>query len=290
MVINIVVLVITLIASIAFIICLATSGKYAEFIDALDEKEFPIKSIYGVGYCVADLFKLRYTSKLANDLRQQITILYGQKYCEFYIRVLYAQKISICWLVFLAGGIFACFTTGTDSIVIFGVGILLTGAVYTYFNTAMDSKIKKMSNEYMRDFPSVISTLALLVNAGMMLREAWEEVALSSSAPVYLQMQKSLEDMNNGASEAEALYSFSIRCATPEIKKLISLLIQGIDKGNKELSFSLKAQSEELWELKKQNILQQGEIAASRLLIPIMVMFVGVLVIVMGPILTNIGI
>ena len=52
----------------------------------------------------------------------------------------------------------------------------------------------------------------------------------------------------------------------------------------------LKNQNDELWETKKQNVLQQGEVASSKLLIPIMIMFVGILIMVMGPIMTNLGI
>lgn len=289
MIASLVILIITVIASILFIILLLASNKYNEYINTLDEKEFPVKGIYGVGFVLADILKLDYKSKFANDLRQQVIILYGEKYSEFYIRVLYAQKFSTCWLVLVASGIFACFAQGSDSLIIFGLGLVMVGVIYYYFNTMAATKIKKKSAIYLKDFPSVVSTIALLVNAGMMLREAWTEVAYSATGDLYTQMQRVSEDMDNGMSESDALYAFSIRCATPEIKKFTSFIIQGLEKGNKDLAFSLKNQSDELWEMKKQHVLQQGDLAASKLLIPIMVMFIGILVIVMGPIMTNIG-
>lgn len=290
MIASIIILVITVLVSVMFIIFLLSSDKYKEYIDSLDENEFPVKEVYGVGFLLADKLKLDYKNKFANDLRQQVIILYGEKYSEFYIRVLYAQKFSLCWLILIASCIFACFAQGSDSLVIFGVGLMLVGVMYYYFNTMAASKIKKKSAIYLKDFPNVVSTIALLVNAGMMLREAWNEVAYSSSGDLYDQMQKVSEDMENGMSEGDALYAFSLRCATPEIKKFTSFIVQGLEKGNKDLAFSLKSQSDELWEMKKQRVLQQGDLAASKLLIPIMVMFVGILVVIMGPIMTNIGI
>lgn len=287
---GLVILIVTVLSSLMFIILLLSSGKYSEYIDILDDKEFPIKSIYGVGFLICDKIKLTYKSRFANELRQQVIILYGEKYSEFYIRVLYAQKFSICWLVFVASGILACFAGGSDSLVILGLGIVMVGVMYYYFNTLAATRIKKKSAIYLKEFPGVVSTIALLVNAGMMLREAWTQVAFSSTGDLYEQMQKVSSDMDNGMSEIDALYAFSIRCATPEIKKFTSFMIQGLEKGNQDLAFSLKNQSDELWELKKQRVLQQGDLAASKLLIPIMVMFIGILVIVMGPILTNIGI
>lgn len=289
MIASIVILIVTVLSSLLFVIFLATSSKYNQYIDTIDEKEFPVKSIYGAGFLLAEKLKIDYKSKFANDLRQQVVILYGEKYSEFFVRVLYAQKFSTCWLVLVASGIFSCFAQGSDSLVIFGLGLVMVGVVYYYMNTLAANKIKKKSAIYLKDFPGVVSTIALLVNAGMMLREAWTEVAYSSSGDLYAQMQRVSEDMDNGVSESDALYAFSLRCATPEIKKFTSFIVQGLEKGNKDLAFSLKNQSDELWEIKKQNVLQQGDLAASKLLIPIMVMFIGILVIVMGPIMTNIG-
>lgn len=290
MLIQLVIILITVLSSGAFIILLLASKPYDEYVDTLDEKEFPIKCIYGAGFVLADKLKLDYKSRFANDLRQRVVILYGQKYSEFYIRVLYAQKLSICLLVFVLGSIFATFAGGTDSLVIFGIAIVIVGVVYYYFNTMAATKIKKKSDIYLKDFPGVVSTIALLVNAGMTLREAWSDVANSSSGELYEQMRQVTHDMDNGMAESDALYAFAIRCATPEIKKFTSFIVQGLEKGNRDLAFSLKNQSDELWEMKKQRALQQGDLAASKLLIPIMVMFIGILVLVMGPIMTNLGV
>ncbi len=287
---SIIILVITILANLLFVIFLLKSSQYNDYINILDDKEFPIKEIYGVGFVLADKLRLEYKSKFVNDLRQQVIIVYGKKYSEFYIRVLYAQKFSICWLILVTSGIFACFAQGVDSLIIFGLGLVIVGIMYYYFNTMISIKIKKKSAIYLKDFPNVVSTIALLVNAGMMLREAWTEVAYSSTGELYDQMQKVSEDMDNGMSESAALYAFSLRCATPEIKKFTSFIVQGLEKGSKDLAFSLKNQSDELWEMKKQKVLQQGDLATSKLLIPIMVIFIGILIIVMGPIMTNIGI
>ena len=96
--------------------------------------------------------------------------------------------------------------------------------------------------------------------------------------------------MDNGVSEIDALYNFANRCVTPEIKKFTSFIVQGLEKGSKDLAFALKNQTDELWEIKRQNTLRQGELASSKLMIPLLVMFFGVLIMVIGPIMTNLGI
>ena len=96
--------------------------------------------------------------------------------------------------------------------------------------------------------------------------------------------------MDNGVSEIDALYNFANRCVTPKIKKFTSFIVQGLEKGSKDLAFALKNQTDELWEIKRQNTLRQGELASSKLMIPLLVMFFGVLIMVIGPIMTNLGI
>ena len=102
-------------------------------------------------------------------------------------------------------------------------------------------------------------------------------------------MQITVNQMNNGVSEADALYSFGSRCVIPEINKFTSTIVQGISKGNSELVAMLQEQSKEVWSLKKQHVRRQGEKAASKLMIPLMIMFVGILIMVIVPIFANLG-
>lgn len=287
---RLIIIVLTVVVSGLFLFLLFSSKKHDEMLLPLSEKEFILKDIYGVGFEIVELLKIDLKSKSANELREKIKILYGEKYTEFYLRVYYAQRISLSCFVFVLSMILSCMASGSDGIVLVFLGFLVTGVTYYYFSTLADSKIKKQSLLYVSDFPDAISTLALLVNSGMVLRDAWSQVAYSNESPLYLQMQKVSEDMGNGMSETDALYAFSIRCATPEIKKFTSFIIQGLEKGNSDLAISLRNQSGELWEMKRQSVLQQGQLAASKLLIPIMVMFVGILIMVMGPIMTNLGV
>lgn len=72
----------------------------------------------------------------------------------------------------------------------------------------------------LRDFSEIISKLALLTNAGMILSDAWREVAFTSNRIIYTEMQLAVEEIDNGVSEVEAFYHFGSRCLIPEIKNL----------------------------------------------------------------------
>ena len=260
--------------------------KYASLFDALTEKEFPLKEVYFVGYAALELVHYSYKSKHDRKLRKELSVLFGEKYAEYYLRVIHAQEITMSLTLAILG--FALYGVA-DDIAVLVVLLIFAGLAYYYFGTLTEKRILKRSEEMLRDFSNVVSKLALLTNAGMILREAWTEIAFSGETTIYREMQTSVEEMNNGISEIDAIFRFGKRCIIPEIKKFSSTIVQGLVKGNNELAMMLQAQSREVWMLKKQDIHRQGEKAASRLLIPVVIMFVGILIMVIVPIFTNLG-
>lgn len=271
---------------VVWIVLYLAGLKHNALFEVLDEKEFPFKEIYGMGYAVLEMFHYKYKSKTDRKLRQELEVLYGEKYCEYYLRVVHSQQITITSLVFVVS--FSLYGL-TAEILAFAVGLMFTFAAYWYFGTACSKKILARSEELLHDFSEVVSKLALLTNAGMILREAWQEVAYAGKGVIYQEMQISVNEMNNGVADVDAIANFGSRCMIPEVKKFTSTIVQGMTKGNKELSNMMQQQSKEVWSLKKQLVRRAGEKAASKLLIPICIMFVGILIMILVPIFTNLG-
>lgn len=290
MILNIVFLALSLTAGLSFLLLLLTAGEFEDYIAPLDKKKFMLPEVYGVGFKLLKMFKIEYKSRNANELREKASILYGERYADYYLRVFYAQRISICYLIFVIGCAISTLADGSDKLLLFGLVVLVCGVLYYYFTKLPSDQIKKRNEQFMNEFPNAVSTIALLVNSGMILREAWREVSLSSESELYLEMRKVNENMENGVSEIDALFTFAARCVTPEIKKFTSFIVQGLEKGSKDLADALRMQADELWQVKKQNIIKKGELASNKLMIPLMIMFGGILVMVMGPIMTNLGI
>lgn len=280
---------ISVVVSLAFIILLVSSGEYDEYIEALDPKDFVFIDIFGVGFKVLKLIKFDYKTSIARKTRDQVTALYGEKYSEFYLQVYYAQKISLSFFSFAAITAVAAMMEGTNKILFFVLGIVVAAVVYYFYSQATERKIKTRSEQFALEFPNAVSTIALLVNSGMILRDAWKEVAFSGESLLYFEMRKVNEDISNGITEADAFYSFANRCVTPEIKKFTSIVVQGLEKGSKDLADALENQNSELWESKKQKTLKKGELASNKLLIPLLIMFFGVLILVIVPVMTNLG-
>ncbi len=258
--------------------------KYQNLFDGLEEKEYPMKDLYGMGYAFLELIHYPYRFKWDRKLKNYLGIMYTDKYVEYYIRVIYSQTITIVYTAIVLAIFYGTYLGETSQV--FTIGFLGV-ALGVYFVTLPKIKIDKRSEELITDYAEVVTNLALLTNAGMILREAWTEVAYASNDEFYLEMQKVVDDLNNGIGETQAYTDFGIRCVIPETKKFASTIIQGIQKGNKELSMNLQEQSAEVWEQKKQLVKRKGEKAANRLIIPVFVMFIGIIIMVIVPIFAN---
>ncbi len=283
---DVIIMVIGIAVLAAWLIIFVSNLKYSSIFESLDEKEFHLKEIYFMGYGILEKFNYDYKSKKNRELRKKLSVLYDEKYADFYLRAVRSQQITIFLLFFVLAFILYGLTAEIAMLVLM---VVLSVLLAYYFGNAPERKIEERSDELMAEFSEVVSKLALLTDAGMILREAWEEIAYSAKGTIYSEMVTAVEDMNNGVSEIEAIRLFGNRCMVPEIKKFTSTLIQGLSKGNKELSMMLTKQSSEVWELKRQLVKRKGEQAQSKLLVPMILMFVGILVMIMIPIFSNLG-
>ena len=285
-IIDIVIMVLAVISYGIWLFFYIKGRQYSNLFENLDSKDFPLKDLYFIGYAVTETIGYKYNSKADRKLRKELDVLYSAKYVDYYLRVVYAQRFTFALTMLVIAFMLYGFS---DEIMALLIGLMFAGLAYYYFGTLASKKILERSEEMLIDFSEVVSKLALMTNAGMILREAWEEIAKTGDTPLYEEMQRAVDEMHNGVSEIDAIYHFGTRCVIPEIKKFSSTLVQGMVKGNAELTTMLLVQSKEVWGMKKQNVRRQGEKAASKLLVPICIIFIGILIMVLVPIFTNLG-
>lgn len=282
MAIQLIFLILASVFTILFVVYLAKGKKYTQLIEGLDEKEYFLKDIYIVGFALNDskLFHLR--GKLERDLKKSAKLVWDNIYYEYYANLAWAQFLSLALLVLSCGLAFAALLGGEAALMIAGIAILFVMAIWNLCMSKMKEAVEKRRDECVLEFPNMVSKLSLLINSGMVLREAWYLVANGKEGPLYELMKKACECMDNGESDAAAIHKFGVLSDSVEIKKFTSAMVQGIEKGNSELADFLVSQAAELWAHKRQLALQQGEIAAGKLIIPLGLMFGGIIMIIVS--------
>ena len=150
----------------------------------------------------------------------------------------------------------------------------------------------KRAEQLLMDYPGLIMKFTLLVQAGMTVRKAFQKMALDYKRKVkisekiqyaYEEMVVTCNEMESGISEMEAYRRFGERCAQIKYKTFATLLIQNLQKGSKRLADMLEKESLEAWDERKRKARVLGETAATKLLIPMIMMMVVVMAIIMIP-------
>lgn len=253
----------------------------------LPREHYVFREIIGVGLCLLDM--TNYSFESTRDLKKiaKMKGVYGDRWGVFYYKINIAEKLSYTLTLALLGLAVAPIA---GDMVMLAVCPCLGVLGYILAAGRVSDIIKLREDAVLKEFPNVVSNLALLVNSGMDTFSAWEIVSNNGDGILYEEMKKTITDMKTqGTSEIQAYINFGTRCAIPRINKFISMLVQNIRKGSDDLVNFLMYESSMCWTEKKNRAKVQGEKAGSKLMIPIFMIMVGILVLILGPMAANLG-
>lgn len=269
--------------SVLYILLLQWGAKYDGKIEGLPKEGFGDKELFSAGYMLQELPLLSMQSPLGQKLLSQAQILHPEnegRFAVYWARLYWARSLSLSLLVLAFAFCVASWVDGIMIIVVLAVGAIAVWVAYSGGADAMNKQIKQRSDECMREFSNVVSKLAMLLNCNETIPDAWHTAAYSKEGVIYDLMREACAEMDSNVSLEEALYEFGVRTASPEIRKFTSILIQSAVRGGSDVTVFMRQQVQELGARHRQLMLQKGDEAAAKLLIPTMVMLVGILLII----------
>lgn len=281
---EVVLFVIGLILSVIYIVIyMANSKKYSALINGVDKNFYALSDTFVVGIAILEMFKLNSREKNYKK-KQKLEELFSKQYIEFNYMIYRASKISYVMLILPV-----CFLVAAlvKSPIFVLAGIVLAVLMVFYVDLRIDSSINEQHEEILLDYPNVLSNMALLISSGMMLREAWKVVGESGNRKIYREMQNATHNIAQGYSEVQAYTEFAEACKVNQIKKFISIICQNVEKGSSELVHVMRELSIEAWNEKKNVVKTRGAAASTKLIIPVMISFVGILIMIMVPIMAS---
>jgi len=217
--------------------------------------------------------------------------LYGKKHAVNRTRHLMAKLLSYPVIGVAATLALSVVLMGTGNATagnaVLGIGsVMILALTYTMYDELSD-RVKKRREAISRQFPNVVSKLALLVTSGMIMDRAWNETAYSQELELYKEMRKTSEELNNLVSPEAAYSDFINRCNTKDTAKLASAIMQNLSKGNAEIGRLLKDMAREAWQERRHTAKRDAEKANSKLMIPTMLLLLAILVMLMVPVAMN---
>lgn len=96
-------------------------------------------------------------------------------------------------------------------------------------------------------------------------------------------MAAACNEMDSGVAEIEAYRRFGERCSQMKYRTFSTLLIQNLQKGSRRLAELLEKEALEAWDERKRKARVLGEAAATKLLVPMIMMLAVVMAVIMIP-------
>lgn len=211
----------------------------------------------------------------------------AMNYTYYLLASLFGNLLLGVCVGFAALGIALAMNLGTRSIVVgivgFGIFAIIGYLPYDNINVVVRQREEEIENQ----FPQVVSKLTLLTVAGMEVTQAWQLTSNSGTGVLYEEMKRVLIDLEHNVSVQDAYSKFITRCNNSYATKLATAIIQNFTKGNSEIVSLFKTLNSESWMEHKHNARRKGEQIQSKLLVPTLLMFLGIIVLIIVPIISG---
>ncbi len=145
---------------------------------------------------------------------------------------------------------------------------------------------KKRREEITDSYPAFALRYAMLVSAGLTLRQAMQRIAGGERAAgkaLYQEIARGMNELETGVSEGMVYENIGKRCDTTQMRKFGTLLASNLRKGQEGLGKLLREEAMNAMAERREAIRKKGETAGTKLLFPMLLLLLIVFVVIMVP-------
>lgn len=177
------------------------------------------------------------------------------------------------------------------------LGVSLLAALYFREKEQAKKRVKEKEEQLLYEYPQMIEQICLLLGSGMTIRRAWERMVSAyrrqkerDQVPKKLFMEEMMiteYEMRKGRGERECYERFGIRIGAEPYRRFAAILTRNLAKGNDDIRRLLEEEADQAMTMRKNTALRLGEEASTKLLGPMLIMFLVILAAVIFPALQN---
>ena len=159
--------------------------------------------------------------------------------------------------------------------------------------------MKEKEQEEKRKYPEILQKITLYLEAGLTVRAAVNKIAEdyeqtrkkgAKEQAAYEELLIAVREIRMGVSEGAAYEKFGKRTGVREYIRLSTFLTQNVKKGSTMLLQQLHEEAKEAEELRMRNARKLCEEASTKLLLPMIMLLLVVMILIMFPAFSNVGV
>lgn len=248
------------------------------------KKHFQLAFFASLFIYLTETFKLmeRFGSLLL-PIHHRIVSLYSYTEGRVYTKLFVAQ---------LAGSVYLCIFLSTvtavlaeDALLLY-YGFFLSLLVPLLLFKGLNKQIEHRRQQILLELPELLNQIVLLVNAGETVQQTLIRIQKSAAASkgiLYGELEQVVHELNHNTSFKKALEEMSRRCGVQEVSMFTTTVLLNYRRGGNDLVVALRLLSKELWQKRKTVAKTLGEEASSKLVFPMVLLFLVVLLIIATP-------
>ncbi|MFC0526017.1 type II secretion system F family protein [Pontibacillus salicampi] len=275
------------IIALYFFISFKAGKRYEEFVQQFG-KNFQLKMMAPVSLFIIDYFRImeRFYGQIAFVQKRMISI-HGHKKALKYTKMYIAQLISVVLVCLLGSFLFGLASEG--DMTLFVAGIIFTVMIPYALIQKLSNDEKERRNKILLELPEVVNKIILLVNAGETVQGALIHVVTNTKdqqSPLNVELRETVNKMTSNEPFHQVMNDLSKKVGIQEVSIFTTTILLNYRKGGQDLILALRELSQDLWEKRKNISKTRGEEASSKLVFPLILIFIAVMIIVGYPAIT----
>jgi len=255
-----------------------------QFFSVSQEQEQVSPPIYLKPFFVfLKIYRLKPEHPKYKKIKRQLQFLQLDK--NWTVEVIIAAKFFCVFCSTIYGLLLYLMIGGLE---IIGVILILILGSFWVPEELLKIKTARRQQQLRKELPTVLHTMAILMEAGLTFKSALEEVSKRKKGILAQEFGEVLNAMHMGMSQKEALQNMAIKCEVTELSLFVSALVQGLEKGSAGVAELLKNQAQESWSKRKQQAEKLAQQASIKLFFPLLLLaFPAMMIFLLGPIVIS---
>lgn len=218
-------------------------------------------------------------------IQRSVQKISGDKRGGEYTLLFLAEMLSYGWLILIVGGSFSLLLEGDPTVIIFAgfLAVLIPMALVR----DLHQKVVKREREIILELPELLNKIVLLVGAGLTVQQAikrcLERKTGEEHHPLYRELFRMQREWGGGYSFHQAMEGVSKRLGVQEVSAFVTSVLLNYRRGGNDFVLALMDLSHTLWERRKAVSKTLGEQASSKLVFPMLLLFLIIVVMVGAP-------
>ncbi|KOR82415.1 type II secretion system F family protein [Paenibacillus solani] len=216
-------------------------------------------------------------------MQASIQKIHGLRHSAEMTLLFMAEALGYTWLILIGGCVWSV-VSGDSTGLIGGLGL---GALLPVALTKdLHKKVMLREQDIILELPELLNKIVLLVGAGETVQRAvihCVERNENMNHPLYIELKRMVLEWEGGHPFQQAFEQFNKRCGIQEVSIFTTTVLLNFRRGGNDFVLALRDLSRVLWEKRKAIGRTRGEQASSKLVLPMVVIFMIVIVLLGAP-------